>query len=93
MSDEYEFDWDPKKRAFNLRKHGLDFEDAKPLFTDTLLVVTDDRNDYDEVRYVGFGELEDIIVIVVFTLREPNIIRIISFRPADEDERQYYYGK
>jgi len=27
-----EFGWDPKKREVNLRKHGIDFEDAVEVF-------------------------------------------------------------
>jgi hypothetical protein len=93
MGEEYKFDWRQKKRTSNLKKHGLDFEDAKPLFNDALMVVEDDRKDYGETRYVGFGELEDILMVVVFTTIDPNVIHIISFRPAEDDEKEFYYGK
>ena len=89
----YTFGWNPKKRLQNLRKHNLDFEDVELLFDGNLMVIEDDRNDYGEIRYVGFGELEDIVVVVVFTMREPNTIWIISFRTAEPDEKGYYYGK
>jgi uncharacterized DUF497 family protein len=28
------FEWDPKKAAANLRKHGVSFEDAQTVFAD-----------------------------------------------------------
>ena len=90
---EYQFEWDPAKRARNRKSHGLDFEDAPSLFNERLMVVEDDREDYGEIRYVGLGELEDIVVVVVFTMRTANVIRIISLRPADNDEKEFYYGK
>ena len=93
MCGDHTFDWDEKKRRRNREKHGLDFEDARRLFTAALLVIEDDRMDYGEARYIGLGELEDILTVVVFTLREPATIRIISFRPATPDEKEYYYGK
>jgi hypothetical protein len=88
-----EFTWDEKKRKLNISKHGLYFEDAVQLFDGNLLVVEDDRKDYGEPRYVGLGELEDVLVVIVFTVREPNIVRIISFRAAEDGEKEFYYGK
>ena len=30
----YKFEWDPKKAASNLKKHGVTFEEAKSVFYD-----------------------------------------------------------
>ena len=46
-----EFDWDERKRALNLEKHGLDFADVASLAWETARVLGDDRRDYGEVRY------------------------------------------
>ena len=40
-----------RQNIINVKKHGLNFEDAKPLFTNnTLLIVEDDRKNYNESR-------------------------------------------
>lgn len=82
------FEWDENKNIINVEKHGLNFEDAKQLFTNgTLFVVEDSRTDYKKIRYTGLGCIMGRVVNVVFTKREPDIIRIISFRKANNREK------
>jgi len=81
------FDWDEEKNAENIRKHGFDFLDAWEVFDRPVLFKPSPRG--GESRYLCFGELDDIIVAVVFTLRS-DTIRIISFRKARKSERRYY---
>jgi len=47
------FEWDPRKRALNLRKHGVAFEDAIELFAQPYLEDPDDRLEYAEPRFVA----------------------------------------
>jgi len=53
------FEWDEAKNRANIRKHGLDFADAEIMFRNVLLVRADTREDYDEKRWIGIGQLED----------------------------------
>jgi len=80
------FEWHEPKRRENLRKHGLDFKDAWKVFDGPLLTNADTREDYGEGRWQGTGMLNGRVVVVVFTERKPNIIRLISLRKADVDE-------
>jgi len=36
------YEWDPKKAASNLRKHGIDFADAATVFEDESALTVDD---------------------------------------------------
>lgn len=87
----YKFEWDEKKNQLNIEKHKLQFESAKELFNNRIDVILDDRIDYKEKRYIGFGELESMLMIVVFTKLSSNKIRIISFRKANKREQKEYY--
>lgn len=87
------FEWDENKRRTNLQKRGLDFRDAHLVFTDDAFVIEDPHDDYDELRYILQGMLEQCIVIVVFTVRKDKIIRIISMRKANKREQENYVQK
>jgi len=80
------FEWYEPKRRENLRKHGLDFKDAWLVFNGPLLIRLDTREDYGESRWQGTGMLNGRVVVVVFTERRLNTIRLISLRKADKDE-------
>jgi len=84
-----EFEWDENKRRINLRKHGLDFADAQLAFMDDAFVIPDDREDYDEDRYILLGPMRERIVVIVFTVRG-DVVRIISMRKANKWEQKGY---
>ena len=84
-----EFEWDENKRRVNLREHGLDFADAYRAFTEDAFIITDDREDYGEDRYILLGLMRERIVVVAFTVRG-DVIRIISMRKADKREQKSY---
>lgn len=76
------FEWDENKNDTNIDKHGLDFEDAHAVFDGPMLVSLDARQEYDEDRWIGIGFLEHRVVVVVYTCRGTDTIRIISMRKA-----------
>ena len=85
------FKWDESKNAANIRKHKIDFCDVPSVFDAPLLVQYDDRQDYGEDRWIGIGTLRGItVVVVVFTERDADTIRIISARKANRYERKQY---
>ncbi len=55
-----------------------------------LLSIPDLRFDYSEHRYIGYGRIDGRLMVVVYTERLPDIIRIISFRKANYREQKIY---
>lgn len=84
------FTWDEAKRRANLEKHGLDFADAPEIFKGPMVIARDRRRDYGEARFIGFGLLKQRVIAVVFSRRNPDIIRIISLRKANGREQKRY---
>jgi uncharacterized DUF497 family protein len=85
-----QFSWDDNKNEQNIQKHGLGFEFAKQLFNNDLLIIPEIRFNYIENRYIGYGFIDGRLMVVVYTERLPDIIRIISFRKANKREQQTY---
>ena len=83
------FDWDERKRALNLEKHGVDFADVASLAWETARVLVDDRRNYGEVRYRAVGLYKGRPHFVAFTIRGEKI-RVISFRKANARETRLY---
>jgi uncharacterized DUF497 family protein len=84
------FDWSENKNKLNIEKHKADFNDAILLFDKNLLVIPDRRFDYKELRLIGYGYVNGRLMNVVYTERLPDIIRIISFRKANNREKKFY---
>lgn len=85
-----EFDWDNNKAESNLKKHGIDFEDAIYIFDGHTHEWEDDRHDYGETRFVALGLLDGRVLAVVYTDRD-DVRRIISARRAKRHEQRAYY--
>jgi uncharacterized DUF497 family protein len=85
-----QFEWDPKKRQANLRKHGLDLVDAVPIFEGPLLALPDTRQDYGEDRWIGVGITNGRVAVVAFAECGADCIRIISLRKANRHERKLF---
>jgi len=84
------FEWDEDKNRDNIKKHGLDFEDAEEAFRSVLLISPDTREDYGEKRWAGLGVIGGRTVKVVFAELGNETIRIISLRKATKHERKEY---
>ncbi|HAJ63645.1 MAG TPA: hypothetical protein DCP31_34090 [Cyanobacteria bacterium UBA8543] len=84
------FEWDEQKNRANIGKHGFSFADAWEIFTAPMLEKLDDREDYGEDRWIGIGMLRSRVVVVVYTERGEDTIRIISLRKALSYERKQY---
>ncbi|HLQ26569.1 MAG TPA: BrnT family toxin [Acidiferrobacterales bacterium] len=84
------FQFDPKKAATNLKKHGVSFADVEGVFLDPLAIHREDPDAEDEERFiaVGIGSAGGILV-VVYTLRGDEI-RLISARRATRKEVKDY---
>jgi len=84
------FEWDEVKNRSNIRKHGFDFADAPEIFQGPLLALPDTREDYGEDRWIAIGLLRNRVVVLAFAQPAEDVIRIISLRKADRDERKEF---
>jgi hypothetical protein len=88
---EYNFEWDPRKAAANLKKHGVSFEEAITAFGDPLsLNMPDPDHSEGEQRFIVLGtSARSRRVVVSYTERPPRT-RIITARLASRPERRQY---
>jgi uncharacterized DUF497 family protein len=84
-------DFDPKKAASNLKKHGVSFDEAATCLLDPQALVRDDPDARDEVRLLLLGMSHTgRLITVCYTLRDEEAIRLISARPATKKEEKNY---
>jgi uncharacterized protein len=85
-----EFEWDENKNRINKLKHDIDFQIAKGVFEDKgRIKAEDNRIDYGETRWISIGKAFNLILVIVYTIRDAKI-RIISARIASKKERDQY---
>jgi uncharacterized DUF497 family protein len=84
--------WDEDKNHGNRSKHGVSFGEAAELFLSGVdyLEVYDDAHSFDEDRFIAVGPIRKGVVLVVWTERDEDAIRIISARWATVRERERY---
>ena len=88
---EADFDWDEAKAAENYTKHGVSFDAAARVFEDPFAIeFLDDREDYGEDRFNIIGMVDNRLLFVAYTLRN-SVIRIISARGAEPNEKRQYH--
>ena len=85
-------EWDQAKSDRCLRERGFTFETASLIFEGRTLEIDDNRSDYGERRIQAFGEVEGVLLAVVYTWRGSRR-RIISARLASRRERNAYRQK
>jgi len=90
---ELRFEWDPRKAAANLRKHGVSFTEAETVFMDEhgLLLEDPDRSATED-RFLLLGLSAALrLLVVAHTYRAGDtVIRLISARRAEPHERRQY---
>jgi uncharacterized protein len=83
------FDWDPKKAAANLKKHGVSFEEATTAFDDELGAYYPDS--LHEARFILIGHsVRRRLLYVVHAEVMVDTVRIISARKATKHEKAHY---
>jgi uncharacterized DUF497 family protein len=86
-----EIEYDPQKARSNLSKHGVSFEEAATALYDPLALVQEDTDSMGENRWVLTGlSSQANLLTVVYTLRNEEVIRLISARKATRREAKYY---
>ncbi|HZZ60158.1 MAG TPA: BrnT family toxin [Roseiarcus sp.] len=88
-----QYEWDDRKAAANLGKHGVDFADAIVALEDTNRVeAIDTLFVYGEERIQVIGMAHGSVLLVVVTLPREDACRIISARKATRYEQDRYYA-
>lgn len=91
--DEFKIQFDPAKAKVNLRKHKVRMADAEGVFYDEFMLERPDK-DHDEERFVSIGnDGMGNILVVAYTYRDPNFIRLISVRKAKPHEIAEYEAR
>ena len=83
------FEWDPRKAASNLRKHGVSFEEARTAFDDELGAYYPDRSHATRFILIGYSKRRRLLYVVHAEARA-DTIRIISARKATKHEKAHY---
>lgn len=87
-----EFEWDQSKAIGNEEKHGISFSEATTVFGDPLeLTIADPDHSMGEYRFLSIGRSSfGNLLVVSYTEREENYIRVISARRATKYEQKHY---
>ena len=100
MADfEYNFEWDVRKAATNIQKHGVSFENAATVSRDSeAMSLFDQKHSTDEDRWITLGlDNRDQLLVVCHTWRETETgaasCRIISARKVDRKEAAQYRNR
>ena len=86
-----EFEWDGRKAAANVKKHGVTFQEAASVFGDKLAVTFPDPDHSSrEDRSITFGISQAGRLLVVSHTDRGNRTRIINSRLMTRAERKIY---
>ena len=88
----YRFEWDENKATANRIKHVVSFDEAATVFGDSLARTFDDKpHSINEKREIIIGHsVNERLLVVCFTERPDERIRIISARLSTPKERKAY---
>jgi len=85
------YGWDPKKAEANRKEHGVSFADAISVFEDDFALTREDPDAEGEQRFVTLGmDATGTLLVVVYTYRESDLIRLISAWKANKAQRTHY---
>ncbi|MDO9129920.1 MAG: BrnT family toxin [Anaerolineales bacterium] len=85
------FERDDEKARTNLKKHGVDFEEASTIFDDPLFITfLDEEHSINEERYITIGLSSKQRLLMVAHTESKDSIRIISARKATKNEEIFY---
>ena len=88
----FKYEWDAQKAESNLEKHDVSFEEAQSVFENMLAVIFDDEQHSTEEKreiIIGFST-KGRLLLVNFTQKNDELVRIISAREANRKESGHY---
>ena len=83
------FDWDSRKAASNLKKHGVSFDEARTAFDDPLGAYYPDSLHDHRFILIGYSSRRRLLYVVHAEV-SLDAIRIISARKATKHEKTRY---
>ncbi len=85
------YEWDPAKAKSNIGDHGVSFAEAVTVLEDDFALTREDEDALNEQRFVTLG-MSGVgnLLVVVYTYREPDVIRLISAWKANKPQRSRY---
>lgn len=83
-------EFDPKKDAVNIKKHGVSLSEGDGVLNDSLALTVEDAAAEGERRFVTVGMNAFGVLMVVVHTNRGSRSRIISVRKADPKERRNY---
>ena len=84
-------EFDQKKAASNLKKHGVSFDETATALLDPMALVREDDDALHEARFVAVGiSNAGRLITVCYSLQNEETIRLISARKATNNERRQY---
>ena len=89
-----EIEWDPDKDVQNQCKHGVSFAEASQVLSADAdrLEIFDRHHSEEEDRFITIGPTLKGILVVVWTERDDQTIRLISARTATRREQTMYHS-
>ena len=87
---EIKFEWDERKSKTNIRKHKVSFETACEAFFDPFLRVVNAGIVEGEPREAVIGMTENWRLLYIVYIVGDDVIRIVSARTAEKQERKIY---
>jgi hypothetical protein len=85
-----DFEWDDRKAATNLRKHGVSFEEAITALADRAAVTAPDLFDPDRSITIGSSRFLRVLFVVHTETHRSGRVRIVSARKATAAQRRKY---
>jgi uncharacterized protein len=83
-----DFEWDDRKAAENVRRHGVTFEEASSVFDDPRALDAPDTEDSSRFVLIGWS-VRSRVLFVVNGMRGDRV-RIVSARKASPSQRRAY---
>jgi uncharacterized DUF497 family protein len=85
-----EITWDDRKEAENIKKHGIEFDEAATVIHNPLSLFKPNRHKSGKrFEYMGHSDRGRVLYVVTVEEHE-NVARIISARKAEPHEREKY---
>lgn len=85
------FTFDQDKDAANIVKHGLSLADAPLVFNAPgKLTLQSPQKGEARLMDVAMVDVAGVVLVLVYVMRAPNVVRAISLRRASKNERTLY---
>lgn len=85
-----DFEWDDRKAASSMKKHGVSFEEAVTALADPNALTAPDMAEQDRWITIGLSALLKVLFVVHCEVVSAGRVRIISARKATPAQRRKY---